>query len=742
MPSHIRASFRAICHLIAVFLVALAGSMPTQALAVAESGSIEGRVLSHDGSPAAGTSIVIPDIRRKTTADKEGDFRFDNLPAGTYLLEAVSPQYGSGLVSVKVEAGQAPPSIEIRLDLAVHQEKISVTASAYSQSLASIGQSVTVVDKEHLQETVQPTLGETLSKEPGIASTYYSPGVSRPVIRGQGGDRIRVLEDGTGVADASNVSEDHAVSSDALGAERIEIVRGSATLLYGSNAIGGVVNVLDDRVPSQVGERPVTGGFEARYGNNAGEVSGAADVSGGFKQFGWHVAGLRRETDDFESPDGVLHNSDLETKQGSAGASWIGAHGYAGISFTRFDTNYGIPNPDEPIRIDMLQKRWDFRSELNPQSGFLRGIRTRIARSDYEHAELEDTGAVGVQFFNDSWEGRVELIQKELGRLQGVFGFQLSKRDFEAEGDEAFVPPTVTKNRAFFAFEKIAAGRVDFELGARFEDQDNEADDPLLASRSFNGLSGSGGVVWKLPKNCVLAFTATHSERFPTAEELYANGPHLATFQFQVGDPNLDSEKGLGGEVSFRRTAGAVSGAVTVFAQRFDNYIFLSPTGSFVDVDGELVPEFQYTHTDAEFKGGEAHLDVALLHAEPHHLFLELSGDTVRAEDRDTGEPLPFMPPLRYGLGLRYRGERFWGLVEGRHANRQDRVAAFETTTDDYTMLNASLGYRFIMGPTVHDLVLRGTNLNDTLARNSVSFLKDVVPLPGRDVSLSYRLTF
>ena len=721
-----------------LFLILLSLSVPG---AAAELGSIEGKVLTHQGAPAEGATVSIADLRRKTVTDKEGNFRFEQVPEGAYLLEAVSPRYGSAVIPVHVPAS-TPGAIEIRLDLAVHLEKISVTAGAYSQSATGLSQSVTVVDKQELQNDAQPTLGDTLAKQPGITSTGYSPGVSRPVIRGQSGSRVRVLENGTDTADVSNISDDHAVSTDILASDRVEIIRGSATLLYGGNAVGGVVNILDDRVPSELAEHPVTGALEARYGSNAGEAAGGADLSGSASQFGWHVGGVHRNSGDFDTPERKLDNSDLETTQGTGGASWIGKQGFAGLSFTRFKTNYGIPNPDDAVRIDMDQKRYDFRGQFDPEAGFLRNIKTTFSRGNYQHSELEDTGAVSVTFFNDSWEGRVELIQREMGRVQGALGVQVTNRDFKAVGDEAFVPPNVTKNRSFFAFEKIGAGSVDFEIGARYENQDNTVDDPLLPARSFNGLSGSGGAIWKLPKDYGIAITLSHSTRLPTAEELYANGPHLATFQFQVGDPTLDEETASGADLSFRRTRGLFTGNITFFEQRFHNYIFLSPTGNFVLVDGEPVPEFIFDHTEARFSGAEAHIDVELLHREPHHLQLEFLGDTLRAENRDSGEPLPFMPPLRYGLGLRYQGEHLWGLVEGRHANRQDRIASFETPTDSYTLLNASVGYRFFARQTVHDVLLRGTNLTDELARNSVSFLKDIMPMPGRDLSLSYRLSF
>jgi iron complex outermembrane receptor protein len=505
------------------------------------------------------------------------------------------------------------------------------------------------------------------------------------------------------------------------------------------------VNILDGRIPDHVGDKPVGGSFEARYGSNAGEGAGTLTLEGGAKQFAWRLDALDRSSGDFETPDGTLDNSDLDTEHGTAGASWAGERGYVGVAWGTFETNYGIPNPDEPVRIDMEQDRWDLTGAYTAPLGFLRGIKVRFGTTDYQHSEIEDSGEVGNTFFNDSWEARVELTHRQAGPFRGAFGFQVASRDFEAVGEEAFVPPTVTQNRAIFAVEEIGAGPVTFEVGARFEDQDNEVSDPLLPARSFDGLSASGGVVWRMPKDHALTFTAARSVRLPSAEELYAGGPHLATFQFVLGDPDLDGETGLGFDLSFRRTAGRVSGEVSLFTHDFSDYIFLSPTGTLIDIDPpnmEFLPEFQYIQTDATFRGAEAHLDIALLHRDPHHLALELGGDVVRAEEDGTGEPLPFITPVRYSAGVRYRGPRFWGFVEARRSAEQDRVAPFEMPTDGYTWINASVGWRFFAAATIHDVILRGLNLTDELSRNHVSPLKEIVPLPGRDLSLSYRLTF
>jgi iron complex outermembrane receptor protein len=723
-----------LCLLLALVLGPAAG-------AASAGGTIEGKVMRQGGEAAEGVTVSLVTLRRQTTTDAAGAYRFEDVRPGAYLLEFSSPRYGTAVTEVVVAAGETV-SPQTRIDLAVHTEEVVVSAAGDPRSLSDVAQPVTVLDGATLQEKVQPTLGETLAREPGISATSYSPGVSRPVIRGFGGDRIRVLENGVGVGDASNVSEDHAVSTDPLAAERIEVVRGPATLMYGSNAVGGVVNILDHRIPDHLPDTPMVGAAEVRYGSNAEEMSGGASLDGRLGSVGWHVDGVRRKTDDYDTPEGRLLNSDVDTTAATAGASWIAKRGFFGLSYGGFDTNYGIPNPDEPVRIDLEQRRWDAQGEYNAPLGLLRSVRLRLGRSDYEHVEIEDTGEAGNTFFNESWEGRVELPHRELGPFLGEFGVQYTHRDFTAVGEEAFVPPTQTENAALFLFEEIGAEPLKLELGARYEHQNNSADDPVLPERTFDALSGSAGVVWKPVPTYALSASVSRSARPPVAEELYANGPHLATFQFQVGDPNLSEETAMGLDLSFRRLTGRVTGELTLFGSRFDDYIFLQPTGSDVDVDGEPIPEFRYVQTDAEYTGGELHVDVELLHREPHHLELELTADRVRAEERGSGQPLPRITPGREGVGIRYQGKGFWGLLEARWTEEQDRVAAFETGTPGYTWINASVGYRLLTGRRVHDFVLRGLNLTDELARNHLSPLKEVVPLAGRDVSFSYRLTF
>ncbi|MFN2442380.1 MAG: TonB-dependent receptor [Thermoanaerobaculia bacterium] len=742
-------------------------------------GSISGTVSATGAGPVSNARVTLVQLNRSARTSSDGSYSFASIPAGMYLLSFESTRFGSAVREVTV-AG-SPVTLDVELDLAVHREQIVVTASPDARAEHDTYQPTEVLSSEDLQLRMEPTLGEMLSKSPGVSSTYFGPAASRPVIRGFGGDRIRILEEGLGTGDASNVSPDHAVSYDPINAEQIEIVRGPATLLYGSNAVGGVVNVLDSRIPRTSPGVPLTGTLDLGYSSVSDGTSGALSLEGAAGEMAWHLDYHRRDTGDLEIPGpgdpdeadeftGKLFNSALESEGGTVGASWIRDRGMLGLSYTAFDTFYGVPvhmhhddeheehavsrkrtfqegdEHEEDVKIDMAQRRYDMRAELFEPLPFFRAVRLRAGISDYEHQELEGD-QVGTLFDSRSWEARIDAPHREIGRLTGAFGVQFSNRDFEAVGDEAFVPPTTTDTAAAFVFEEsmhdTARGRVHLQFGARWEGNDVEARprngelDGLPASRSFDGLSGSLGAVWHTSEASTVSASLSRSFRAPTAEELYSNGPHLASFTFELGNPFLDAEVGLGMDIGFKHEGSRIDSEVHVFYNDFDGYIYQDPSGA----EQDELPVFRFEQDDARFHGVEAHVDVELWHAEPHHLDLELTGDWVRADLR-TGEGLPRIPPMRLGVGLRYQGSRLWGLTEVRRVFEQDEVAAYEGPTGSYTMLNAAIGYRFFLGNTAHDLILRGTNLTDEFARNHVSPLKELVPMPGRDISLSYRLAF
>jgi iron complex outermembrane recepter protein len=747
------------------------GALAPAALGQA-TGTIRGTVLLPGGAPAPDAQVQILDLRRKAAAAEDGRFVFQDVPPGEYLLEARSRRFGLHVTRVSVEAGREA-EVEMTIDLAVHQEEVVVSAHADPHQADELAQPVTVLGGEDLALNLAPSLGETLARQPGVSSTYFGPGASRPVIRGLGGDRIRVLQSGLGSADASNTSPDHAVSFDPLSARQIEVLRGPATLLYGSSAVGGVVNILDNRIPDALPDHKLGGSLDLAGGTAGDERSAAASVQGAAGMVAFHGDFLKRATDDIHIPGfaesaalrreeaeeggeheqaaGVLENSATESQGGSLGGSVIGGSGFVGVSLSGLDTLYGVPGGHTPheaepggeagedqegIEIDLRQRRGDLRGEWNRPLGALRAVRARFGIADYEHRELEG-GAVGTVFSNESWEGRLDLLHRPAGPLTGSLGLQVGRRDFTAVGEEAFIPPTRTTTLAAFAFEEIGRGPLKLQLGARVESQDVEARGAAPATRSLTGWSGSAGFTWQ-QDGWSLALTAARSTKLPTAEELFSNGPHLATRAFEVGNPDLRKEKSLGLDLALRRRAGRLTGEVSVFTNRFDDYIYESFTGA--EEDGLAVAEF--VQGDARFWGGEAEATFDVLHREPHHLDLELSADLVRAELRPDGQPLPRIPPSRLAAGLHYHNQRWSARAEARRASEQDRVGPFERPTEGYTFVNVSAGYRFFAGRTVCDLLLKGTNLTDAEGRNHVSFLKDLAPLPGRDLRLSVRLLF
>lgn len=743
-----------------------------------ETGSISGKLITEDGSPVLDATVTLIEVRRQATVDKEGEFRFDNLPPGPYLVQADSARHGTVVERLDVPSGEIS-EIEILMGSHHHSDEIVVTASGDLRSQMELANPVTVLSDETLELRVQPTLGDTLAQESGINQTWFAPGASRPIIRGLGGDRVRMLQGGLSTGDVSSTSPDHAVGADPGTAEKIEILRGPSTLLYGSTAIGGVVNIIDKTIPNVQPSEAVTGSVALRGGSVAGERYGQFDLTGGVGRWAWHADGALRSTDEYSIPNeydpddyaehdedhelepdfepGTLPNSDLETQSVAAGLTFFGSRGFLGLSVAGFDTNYGVPghehhdeeeaedghidemehHEEEGVRIELERRRVDFNGEITEPFGIFRGFKTRIGAVDYEHQELEGD-EIGTQFLKKTLEGRFEFIQKQQGRWSGSFGLQYLDDDLEAIGEEAFLPPSATQNLGLFVFEELATGSLSWQFGGRIESVDNSTRDETLPDRSFTPFSLSAGLVWDLANDWSLGASLARSQKAPNVSELYSDGAHAATQTYEIGDPDLDIETSLGVDVSLRRGGGPLHGEITLFLNRFDEFIFQAFTGE--EIDGLTV--LQYRHGDAEFKGGELDLEYDLWEHSHSHLGLEFMADYVRAELRDTGEALPLIPPIRVGGGLHFGSLKWHAAGEIRWIDEQDRVAVNELPTPSYTMVNASVGYRFYLRASFVDLLLRGTNLTDELAFNASSVQKFQRPMPGRDFSLLARVSF
>ena len=701
------------------------------------------------------------------------------LLASTALLVASS-------ANAQVAASPTAPAGEIIVTAPVRQSETDVL------------QGTSILTGEALTRELRPTIGETLARQPGVSASSFGPNASRPILRGFQGERIRVLTDGIGSIDVSNTSADHAVIIDPLLAERIEVLRGPSALLFGSSAVGGVVNVVDTRIPRSVPENGFRLNGIANYGSAADERSGgmAGDVAVG-EHLVLHADGSYLKTGDLRTGKGYLlsdsaraaalsqvglpqnvapgeepidfaasaalrgrlPNSAAETWTAGAGASIITDAGSLGVSYSHYDSLYGVPiryatavgQEQEAPRLDVVQNRFDVRAEVNTGGGFLDKIRFRAGQASYRHFELEEDNSVGTAFYNKGLEGRLELVQANRGGWQGASGVQFFNRIFDVKGDEAFLPKNETNQTGLFTLQQYSAGAFKAEGGLRYEITDiaarNPADDLRFfnGQRSFNAVSGSIGGSYGVTDTLRFGINLSHTERAPSAEELFANGAHAGTQAYELGNPNFRLEKSDGAELTMHAHGDGFSLDASAYYTRFTNYISenqvvqtvceaaAAPSGRDVDL-----PCFQNQQSKARYYGVEADVSLRLARIGDYTINADLLGDYVHANIVDLG-PAPRIPPARVLGGIEAQGDRLQGRIEAEHVFEQNRIAAFETPTDGYTMVNASIGFSPFGEASKTSLLISANNIFDVEARRSASFLKDFAPLAGRDIRATLR---
>ncbi len=687
---------------------------------------------------------------------------------------------------------------------------VVVRATPLPQTAEDLARPVEVLAGARLDEAKANSLGETVNRLPGVQSSYFGPGVGRPIIRGMDGARVQVLSDGLSSGDVSTVSVDHAVSIEPFLANQIEVLKGPSTLLYGSGAIGGAVNVVDGRIPEAATEDPFEGRAELRAGSVNSEKTGMVRVDGtsASGHFVFHADALHRETGDYDIPGyaesaamraseqeedeeegheeeeeahGVLPNSFVRTDSGALGVSYVGERGFLGVGASLFNTRYGVPGhaheheeheegeveagaeEEGPVHILMDQRRSELRGGLNGLGAF-DTLRVKLARNEYTHTEYEGQ-EVGTVFDNDSTEARVELAHRGWAGWDGAFGLQASDRDFRAIGDEAFVPASQSRDIGLFWMGRRSFGPVDLELGARHDRNsvDVDADEAIGPSRDFSATSLSASARWNLGEDLHLSFGLDRAQRSPTAEELYSNGLHVATQSFEFGNPDLDVETANRAEIGAHWHHGPIKIGASVYAVDYTDFVYLADTG--VEDDG--TPARVWNQGDARFTGAEAELQWTFLDNDTGQWSLRAFGDLVRG--RLTGDGtrevafsvphddhthdytaeialsgnLPRIAPWRVGGELRWEGEHWRAGAGAVRYARQDNVADFESETAGYTLVNANVAWHLdTPGGNAWELFVDGSNLLDEEARPHTSFLKDLAPLPGRNISAGVRLFF
>ena len=663
-----------------------------------------------------------------------------------------------------------PDSGQHDRDRAKALSELVVTASPLRPGSEDVLQPVEVLAGEALDAKKAGTLGETVAREVGVQSSFFGAGVGRPILRGQDGARVRILEGGIGALDASTVSADHAVAVEPFLADQIEILKGPAALLYGSGAIGGAVNVVDGRIPEALPGAPVTGRAELRGGTGADERTALFRVDGEQGAWAWHADALRRETSDYAIPghaesedaheddehedergaDGRLPNSGLTTEGGAFGASWIGERGFFGAAVSTYRSNYGIPghahedeheepqeeeeHGDEAVRIDLDQRRFDLKGAwLEPFAG-AESLRLRLGRTDYEHLELEGD-EIGTRFENRGVEGRVEVVHSALGGWRGATGVQFGRRDFSAVGEEAFVPASVGHDRGLFLLEERDLDAWKFEFGARYERSDIDA--ALHEARDFDAVSASFGAVWRAHDAIHLSLGFDRAERAPGAEELFSEGAHVATQSYERGDESLGTEVANQLELGAHLHFGRFSARLAAFENRYDDFIYLDDTGLTVDA----LPLRTWVQANATFRGLESEATWRVAENGTGTWDLRLFGDRVHAS-LDAGGDLPRIVPARLGTSLAWERDGWRASAGATRIFEQDRTAAFESPTPGYTLVDAHLAYHWDGERVGWEVFLDGNNLTDREARAHTSFLKDLAPLPGRNVSFGIRAFF
>ena len=720
----------------------------------AQSGAVvSGRLLnSLSGEAIPGATVVIEELRRQTTSAPDGSFSFAAVPRGSYHLMVKADGYSSRRSEIAV--ADSTPAVTLQIDPELHfEEVISVGGEARSQ-FDSL-QPTSVLSGQELAKQLGASLGQTLENQAGVTSRSFGPAPARPVIRGLDGDRVLILQDGQRMGDLSSQSGDHGVAINPASAQRIEVVRGPATLLYGANAIGGMVNVITNDIPTRA-MTGVHGNTTVDLGSAASEAGGAADITAGNGTFALHAGGGGRRSGDVKTPLGALANSQSRNGFGNVGLAWTGSKGYFGGSYGYDDTKYGIPVvEDGQVELTPRRHAFSLRGGGENLQGAFDSFRATLAVRRYTHQELAG-GDVETAFTNDTNEVDVLGSHRAIGRLKGSLGGSFLDRAFDARGDEALSPAVDQRGAAAFIYEELTWPHVTVQFGGRVEHARYEPNGET--ARSFTTGSGSLGLLFRpagADDRVTVALSLARAARIPALEELFYFGTHAGNFAFEAGNPELRPEHALGFDAALRWRGPHVSGEVTYFRNDVRDFVFrrlLSaeeydarlglfrgrfPARVLPDPEGDL-PIVENVAADSVLQGIEAHGDMRLSST----LTAELGFDYVRGTVSDTGEFLPRLPPFRGRVGLRYQRNAFQAGGDVVGVARQDRVSGLETPTAGYGLVKLFASYSLQSGAVLHTITARVDNVSDALYRSHLSLIKDLTPEMGRNFKLLYGVKF
>lgn len=629
------------------------------------------------------------------------------------------------------------------------QTEIIVTASPLTRETPTIAARVT---RDTIIQTGGGNIADALANIPGISSSGFAAGASRPIIRGMDANRVRMLEDGSSSSDVSDIGPDHGVPIDPLAAQSIEVVRGAATLRYGSQAIGGVVNVLNNRVPMTLPTHSLSGEADGSYATNAEIWQGAllADARAG--DVALHADGFYRRAGDYDTPLGAQQNSFFRGYGGSLGGSvFFGpdAGSHIGLAVQQYNARYGVPS--DTTYIDMRQTKVMERSSFELGAGALETLRIDGSYANYAHDEVEPDGTVLDTFRNKEFDSHAELLLGPIGFVHNsAIGVQVQHRDFQALGDAlSYILPTTTQSAAAYLFTEIPVGdRLHLQASGRIERvhiKGTPASD-VFTKVDFTPVSGAVGALLDVGDAVKFGLTFSSTGRVPAVTELFARGPHDGPGTFEIGDPMLRIERANSLEATVRARTDRFRFEGSVYSTWFRNYIFGDFSGRTCDEDrncvvgdGEEFRELFYRQQSAHFRGLEGEANYAFVRGPSGTLEARALGDYTRATLGD-GSNVPRIPPWRIGGGLSWRSPTFDAGLLFLHSGRQDRFGAFDTPTPGYDALSANIALRPFRAHPGIEFALVGQNLTDSVQRNAAALNKDVVVMPGRTLRFVMRI--
>lgn len=761
---------------------------------------IQGVIKNSQGQAVSGATVKIMGTNNTSATNEKGLFTLEVQP-GRYELHVVADNFVHRNVDVNVSENKQA-NVSVSLDKSAI-EIIDIHATPFHSSNIESALPITVLHGENLRMRQENTLGDSLSKEVGVHSNFHGGVASTPIIRGLDGPRVLVTQNGLDAGDASRIGPDHAVSTETSTSERIEVLRGPATLFYGSGAIGGVVNLVDERVPLSIDTK---GEWLVEHNSNNEQSLASGSFNSGIGNVAVHADAFYRDSENYQIPEknGIdeVENSAAESSGFTLGTSYLLNNGFVGISYQTLDQEYGIPghsHGDENIEVlaDLKQKRWQLLSELNFDNKYIKSVNTKVAYTDYLHSELE-VGVVGTTFDNETIEARTEILHQNIWDWRGGLSLHYKQSDFTAVGEEAFTPPSKTDSIALALMEERHFGEVLLQLGARIERTEISAatvrlpeiellhelseEDPhaghdhgseaitrnFEVEHEYTPVSLSAGLVWDFSDSYNLALSLSHSQRAPSASELLSFGPHIGTGSYEVGalfslqTPNgetpyfglnhqaLKMETANNIDLSLRKFKGDFGFILNAFYNQIDDYYYEQATGLYT----ETVHEHEHDHAEEEEE--ESTLPLCIFTAQDITLYgfeaqavwqvtdefsWKIQGDIIRAS-LDTGGDLPRTPPARIATEFSYQGENLSADLFINNYFEQTHTAALESSTDGYVLVDANVNYHFSLGQ--HDLAvyLKGKNLTDEYAQVHTSFLKDLTPLAGRSFAIGIRGSF